>query len=156
MCLYIEKEKHKNLCPRYATQDIKVIKMLRTDGLTPYRKMPIQFHTLLESPLNLSKTTVTANYSFCTDGDFQSCFNAIVEEGLHAFSSIRTAIFWRERLNRDPNWKSILIGDVELYDAIIPKGSWYYYGKNGDVVSDKMFIGDRFKNPTSMQGNYWY
>lgn len=66
-----------------------------------------------------------------------------VYEGLHAYTTKLKAlncIIWMARVL---GWGH---DNYKVYNCIIPKGSKYYLGNNGDIVSNQMIITGRYKD----------
>lgn len=116
MCLNIKVKDGKGVTylrknPTIARRDITVYKRLYSTGKAPYRDFYYKkgFHYYQEGE----------PFSFIRNGSFVK-----VREGLHAFVSEKRA---------SESW----VG-VKTVKMIIPKGSKYYRGDNGDIVSDNL------------------
>lgn len=126
MCLTINKKFHKSCFvlkpkPFIAKSNILVYKLLEyKDGRykTPYQKAPIWF-----SGGKWEGWQTMFGMSYCA----VSGFNWEVDEGFHSY------------------WTEAAISDIqkagrEIFYAVIPEGSNYYIGTDGDVVSDRLVI----------------
>lgn len=124
MCLEVLKYRHKGWAPLVAEKDIEVAKNLvhRTipsirydEGYyTPYQMYPVNFNKKGVAVLK----TEHMNLYFHTYGD-----EAFVKQGIHAY----------RRVTRD-------LSCLNLYRAVIPKGTKYYLGYGNDIVAEKMII----------------
>lgn len=118
MCLY-----KTHIFPKRAKKDIIVYKALKYSEdtrsyYTPFRQEDVIFNTTLKSKKSIFK------------GIFKKHIQA---EGVH---SERT-LFYATRFR----WN--LINPTFIFVAIIPKGSYYYIGEDGDMASNKLVITDR-------------
>lgn len=147
MCLYIDLKYHKvkNGKPiaLVAKQTILVHKMIETDGrhlFTPYSCMPINFNDD-EYGMFFYKTT---RFSFD-----KSCWDEIyyVIKGIHTFAKIEDAEDSLRFLSTNCGEK------VKLYNAVIPKGSKFFIGRDGDIASSNLVV---FKNKTKYNKNKKY
>lgn len=79
-------------------------------------------------------------------GIFQRNGDKIINDGLHAFLSIDTTK--RYRVAGGPGRGARVLYPYEwiIYNAIIPKGSKYYIGVDGDIVSNQIMITGRYKD----------
>lgn len=122
MCLTINEKFHKSCFflkpkPFVAKSNIMVYKLLEyKDGRykTPYQKAPIRFSG---GKWEGWQTKFGMSYS---DG-------WEVDEGFHSY------------------WAETAISDIqkagrEIFYAVIPEGSHYYIGTDGDIVSDRLVI----------------
>ena len=124
MCLIVEKSKHLHIFglnfPRIAIKDKIVYKILiqnNSDYITPYKNHPVHFfknQAILEAE----------------DACRLTHYNCI-EFGIHAFTNYLRA-FSRLRIIDDINGT--------IFKAVIPKGTRYFYGDDGDIVSEKLII----------------
>lgn len=129
MCLVISKRDHfLSLLPKTAKEDIVVYKLLLykfSRLITPFHCKEINFHN--------NKCILTANFT----KRFSALHRGyIVEQGIHAFRCKETA---EKELIHCPYPK--------ILEAIIPTGTRYYIGKDGDIVSEKLII---FRNETAL------
>lgn len=147
MCLCIDlkyhKRKNNRAIPLVAEQTIFVHKMVEKDDnnhyYTPYNYMPINFDD--EYGMFFYKTT---RFSYYNDG----CSSTIyINKGIHSFTDI-------EEAESNNKYFSCLCGaDVRIYNAVIPKGSKFFIGRNGDIVSSNLVV---FKNKTKYNKNKKY
>lgn len=123
MCFYGKKNWwqrnfNTSIKPKIATKDIEVYKMLTSLGngilVSPFQEARYQIGVEKRADmLNIYKEGSSEHFR--------------VEEGLHSYSSLRTA---RERRCWHTN----------IYKAIIPKGSEYFIGLDNEVVSKHLII----------------
>ena len=131
MCLIVKKRWHKDGKPLIAEENIPVFKVLRKDtrrGLeTPFFEYPIVFKdgkAILESEL--------VGFEPRRYNDSYTCY-----KGIHACLDRLSSIALKRRC---PG------GNGLVYKAIIPKGTQYLIGINGDIVSTKMIIFNKTYN----------
>lgn len=115
MCLYIDLTEHKNHTPNITKKDILVYKVLykyiQGGYETPYQNYFIKFEN---EKFVYPKTDMEG--TFCT-----------IEKGIHTHRYREYGEFH-------------VYGYYKLFKAIIPKGSEYYIGTCGDVVSNNLII----------------
>lgn len=59
-----------------------------------------------------------------------------VDLGLHTLDSIRSALEYKQfHTNLDRTFFNVF-----LYECTIPKHSWYYEGRNGEIASDQLIV----------------
>ena len=119
MCLIVEKGTNK----RKAETDILVYKCLDCScGLhyTPYQNFPVYFK-------NGKCVMTTPHFSYERNG-----YRTIVKEGIHSFYRKIKA----ECVELSYNY----CFGTRMHYAIIPKGTKYYIGTAGDVVSTELII----------------
>lgn len=123
-----------NCGPKYATQDIvcyKVLyKVIKDIYCSPYKQFPYKLNERVSSDfdfasLPLTKMSPQKEYKFIRILTYFSQVN----KGLHSFKYLIDA----NKLNN-----RFLGGTV--MKCIIPKGSWYYEGRDDDLVSDNIII----------------
>lgn len=144
MCLTVETKyhnkhfiwgKHRNIPkPLVAQEDILVYKWVECDNFnfnhfyTPYQQKVVEFDekgvAILDSGVKSKKVPFTI--FIAPNGRFY------VSKGIHSFNSQRKAV----HIN------------VFTMNSIIPKGTKFYIGGSGDIVSQKLII---FKTKT----DYW-
>lgn len=108
--------------PQEAAQDLDVFKVLSRKLFSPYRGF-------------MYKKGVIEVINF----DLKVYRNYFVHEGLHSFRCFCRATREAFLLNIEAE----LCGPdmcYFVYKAIIPKGSFYYVGKDDDIVSNKLII----------------
>ena len=144
MCLCVDLNYHKVKKDKpialVAKQTILVHKMIETDGrklFTPYSCMPINFKDD-EYGMFFYKTT---RFSFLGN------YYYYVERGIHAFTEIEVAEDSLRFLSTNCGEK------VKLYNAVIPKGSKFFIGKDGDIASSNLVV---FKNKAKYNKNKKY
>ena len=126
MCLIVDKYYHhyggKNegclLTPLIAEEDITVFKVLSLrDGMitTPYQAMPVTFN-------DKGTFEYTAGFEWDDKEKGISC-------GCHAYSSFGRALMTSETFV-----------SLYTYKAVIPKGSKFFIGKFGAIVSNRLII----------------
>lgn len=119
MCLIVEKGTNK----RKAETDILVYKCL--DGYcdnyyTPYQNVPVYFKK--------GKCVMnTPHFSY-----ERSRYHTIVKEGIHSYYKKSNAECYESSY--------YYCFGTKMYYAIIPKGTEYYIGNSGDVVSTELII----------------
>lgn len=110
--------------PKKARKDIKVFKVLELNGLflhSPYynkeRCWAINW---------LYKSSMRGNVSFQ-----ENLFRSMIEvsRGFHAYTTLA-----------DASINKLLNKDYVVCEAVIPKGSKYYLGTQGDIVSNQLKI----------------
>ena len=131
MCLSINEKIHKQRLlfikpkPLVAKTNIRVVKVLEQIidlYYTPYRRMYVFFDT--DGVMECKKTTLGLKRQFFSGRNYWW-----VNEGYHSYVNSLAA---------EPIL--INISGSLIFNAVIPKGSLYYIGKNGDVVSDQLII----------------
>ncbi len=131
MCLSINEKIHKQRLffikpkPLVAKTNIRVVKVLEqiSDSYyTPYQGMCVFFDA--NCVMECKKTTLGLKRQFFSGRNYW-----IVNEGYHSYVNSLAA---------EPILMSTS-GSL-IFNAVIPKGSLYYIGKNGDVVSDQLII----------------
>ena len=118
MCLVIDKAYHPNFKPLIANGDIEVIKVLTFGNkgwTTPYQHKKIYF--IFKRAILKSKMKRSSLYTDEVCEGIHSCLNEAKAKYVMAHS----------------------IGSL-AFCAIVPKGSKFYYGTDGDIVSDKLII----------------
>lgn len=135
MCLAIDKWKHIDLQPIILDKDLYVTKILKinpsmypfsNNWVTPYMLKPIKFifgKVTLRAKINKSDFS----YSYNTSGILE----ALIAKGIHSLIG--------------PNINGI---PGKSFIAKIPKGTKVYYGKDYDIVSEKLII---YKNKKKWQ-----
>ena len=114
MCLFKTHDE-----PRIAPDDIEVWKVLTDDGLSPYLDYPYQIG--MNKPTEQSVVPVPVEQSQITVGYLHSYRNKETAE-LNAFKYTR------------------IIGvEHVVHRMLIPKGTAYYEGNNGDVCSECLY-----------------
>lgn len=122
MCLYTYQRKAK-----LALKDIVVYKVL-SEGLTS----PIMYwHKYILDTIHVSDMNHTCIFKW---DDERLLFS--VEKGLHSFRNI----FAARRLCKSETKYNNRHCKFYVYKAIIPAGSYYYIGKDNDIVSDRLII----------------
>ena len=131
MCLvtstfYHKKDNNRNVKCFVAKEDILVYKCLDCeDGVycTPFRYMPIVF---TKGKYVYNKVKMSQKIG-CGIRE-----NAVVSKGIHAFSTRGNAIklvkFFYD------------VNGTSMHYAVIPKGSNFYLGSQGDVVSNNLIV----------------
>lgn len=122
--------------PKYATKNITCYKILCKNDKTNTYYSPKQFFkyelnkrvssnfSFMLSFLGISSPQI--EYNFLKTSKNFDC----VEQGLHSFDSMSAAI----------HYKYCFIRKGLVMECIIPKGSWYYEGKDHELVSDNIII----------------
>lgn len=131
MCLIVKRSKFNKFIehklkvlfipkPKRARKDIKVFKVLELNGL------------FLHSPYYDKDKCWAINWVYKSDirGDVsfqEDSFHSIIQvsQGFHAYVTLVNAILYK---------------DYVVCEAIIPKGSRYYLGMQGDIVSNQLKI----------------
>ena len=123
MCLSINKKFHKNNKPLKAEKDIRVYKCLDIQfGITtPFMYHPIKFDE--------------EGKCILTSGELKPTSEDTINKGIHAYrtknDAIITCLMFPET-------------GTTAFKATIPKGTKYFIGNNGDIVSEKMIIYNEF------------
>jgi len=139
MCLLINQKLHQtdvlNEWPaaRVADRDILVTKMLR-----PQKTIIPYFLTVTHTPargyrIRFVKGTATLKDEFYLYRGLLLRENVYVANGIHAYTGVTTL-----SLGIINDCES-LYGEIKHW-AIIPKGTKYYIGDEGDIVAEKMVI----------------
>lgn len=147
MCLSVNltchKVKNNKPIALVAEQSILVYKIIEKDDnnhyFTPYSYMPINFDD--EYGMFFYKTTKFSFEKHCWDNRYY------VMSGIHTFAEIEDA---------EDSLRFLSTGcgaNVKLYNAIIPKGSKFFIGKDGDIASSNLVV---FKNKTKYNKNKKY
>lgn len=119
MCLIINLKKHILLRPKISLFPIKVFKILIDGHLTPYRFHQVNF-------IN-GKCVLSAKFN----SNFRYTYT--IEEGIHGYYKLKNAT----------TDLAHFVGEGGcIYKAIIPPFTKYFYGWNGNIVSEKMIIKD--------------
>lgn len=146
MCLCVDLNYHKVKKEKpialVAKQTILVHKMIEIDGrklFTPYSCMPINFNDD-EYGMFFYKTT---RFSF----EEYAMKKYYVIKGIHTFAEIEDAEDSLRFLSTNCG------SNVKLYNAVIPKGSKFFIGKDGDIASSNLVV---FKNKTKYNKNKKY
>ena len=138
MCLTIKTTFHKKGKPLVAERNILVYKMLeRYIG----KKYNNQYHTpFMGTPIN-----------FCDEGDNMYFYKATrlqkneydsdycISKGIHSFFDKPTAI-------NEVNAYDERIYRMSMHYAVIPKGSKFFIGSDGDIVSTNLVVFKRKKD----------
>ena len=124
MCLAIDKGFHKNNEPLIAERNIRVYKCLDMDQFgitTPFMYYPIEFDEEGKCILISKKLELTSQDT--------------IREGIHACRTKKAAEFICFMFPE---------AGTTTFKAIIPKGTKYFIGNNGDIVSEKIIIYNEF------------
>lgn len=133
MCLIVSIEHHPDLKPKTAKTDLRVYKILtQVSGcwFTPYQSVRLKFN--LQNKIRY-KSTIDAPLSHSSGLSY--C--ARISRGIHSFYSYVFAI-------NEKRW----CGPGTVFYAVIPKGSKYYIGVEGDIVSSQLII---FRNKETFE-----
>ena len=135
MCLNVKNKWHKDGKPLIAEEDFVVFKVLYHSVfvdviLTPVRQCPIIFtngKAILKAKLHMF-----TGYNYA----FKKCIT-VCTRGIHAFlnSKSQRMILWGHNSRK-----------LHAHKAIIPKGTKYYIGEEGDIVAEKMIILEKTYN----------
>lgn len=143
MCLSVDLNYHKIKKEKpialVAKQSILVYKIIEKDDnnhhFTPYSNMPINFDD--EYGMFFYKTT-----KFSFENGYGDYF--YVKRGIHTYTE-------REDAENSVDFLSNGCGaNVSIYNAVIPKGSRFFIGKDGDIASSNLVV---FKNKTKYNKN---
>ena len=144
MCLYVDTNKHlanNSFVPKIAETDILVYKLLclcsNEEFITPYQGYPISFE---KGKFVYPKTEIgKINCEFFT-----------IDEGIHSYFSksaiehildIRYSHIDSKNLIVFENENEIVYNKYDsIHYAIIPKGSKYFIGIDGDIVSNNLIV----------------
>lgn len=116
MCLVIDLYRHPTLKPFVAKYDIPVKKLLTKDRRGNYFTLYRGYSVIFSNGI----ATLEACLEKPKKVSIQGHFNYIINEGIHS---------WRS----NP-------GCYIINNAIIPKGTLYYIGRDNDIVSEKLII----------------
>lgn len=127
MCLYLDTKKHevnefKNPKPNIAESNMivyKVLERVKGELIAPFRRNNYVIGRLYEAKFGIKRVADWKSHGF------------EIEEGLHAFVDPNSSIAQEVKSRSDNN--------VILY-AKIPKGSEYFLGTDGDIVSNKLIV----------------
>jgi hypothetical protein len=135
MCLTIKDTFHKKGKPLVAERSILVYKMLERYAGKKYNN---QYHTpYMGTPIN-----------FCDEGDNMYFYKATrlqkdsiyISKGIHSFSDKKTAIDEVNMYNEGSLYR------MSMHYAVIPKGSKFFIGSDGDIVSTNLVVFKRKKD----------
>ena len=118
MCLVIDRVRHPNLKPLVANHDIEVMKVLTFGNkgwTTPYRYKKIHF--IFKKAILKSEMRISILYTDEVCEGIHSCLDVAKVKEVMSYNA----------------------GSL-VFQAIIPKGSKFYYGTDGDIVSNKLII----------------
>lgn len=127
MCLIVDENKHLLGTSKVNLKPIVVYKIImktKTGFKTPFRYYPVDF---IKNEYVLKSKLIKNNH--------------IVDEGIHAYRSLKTAVAYAY----DISMNSWIRANYIVFKAIIPKFSNYYIGCDGDIVSNKMIITDEVR-----------
>lgn len=111
----IKQEKHVKI----AKKEIKVYKILRTSGKSPY----IDFKYDKRWWYNVKKFKYAKDYSWST-------FNIVVYDGLHAFITKKAA-----KLHFKKYFYCLQLKNYQIVEMYIPKGAKYILGTDDEIVT---------------------
>lgn len=127
MCLTVDLKKHIHIfnkaLPKIALKDIIVYKVVGSRygyHYSPFQVTPISFtknKAVLKSRLQLR----------CYEDSIE------VHKGIHAYTKYDIA-------SEETCWHTELFDHVTVYKAVIPRGTKYYLGVDGDIVAKKLII----------------
>lgn len=147
MCLCVDLNYHKVKKEKpialVAKQTILVHKMIEIDGrklFTPYSCMPINFNDDEYGMFFYKTTRFSFDRSYWDERYY-------VIKGIHTFAEIEDAEDSLRFLSTNCG------SNVKLYNAVIPKGSKFFIGKDGDIASSNLVV---FKNKTKYNKNKKY
>lgn len=145
MCLYIDLKKHKNKQPIVAEKDIicyKVLEKLPNGTLrTPYREFKVNNTVLTASNFQIEPHESLA-YAYI--------YRQKIEEGIHSFQNVKTATSEKKLL--DTSLSLIDPTRIIIKEAIIPRGTKYWIGTDGDYCSEKIILKKKqLKNVSNCQ-----
>lgn len=152
--------------PIVATEDIEVykllIKIVCEDGeiiyCTPYQEYPVAFNDEGKWESEIFNTKAFKEYIKRPKSKFKKIIDndpigIKSKNGYHAFT--KNLSYYDLEVNRltahfifslggiytsiSPN-KRIVATICRIFEAIIPKGSYVYYGKDGDIASNQLII----------------
>ena len=135
MCLTIKDTFHKKGKPLVAERSILVYKMLERYAGKKYNSL---YHTpYMGTPIN-----------FCDEGDNMYFYKTTrlqkdsiyINKGIHSFSDKKTAIDEVNMYNEGELYR------MSMHYAVIPKGSKFYIGDDGDIVSTNLVVFKRKKD----------
>lgn len=115
-----EKERNIAMKPLIAKKDFKVYKILQEFTLrSPYKNFKYEkgFHYYEDKKL-VPRIGINMGYYF------------VVNEGLHCFKDKIKAI----------NYMNGWLFNCKIYEMIIPKGSKYFIGYDGDIATDNLIF----------------
>ena len=132
MCLI---RSNTNCGPKYAVEDIICYKILCKElwydkYYSPYKFFEYELNKLVSSNFSFTLPFIgmpTPQIEYNSLKLFRN-FNC-VRQGLHSFEYLSDAITYNKIFR-----KGI------IFKCIIPKGSWYYEGRDGDLVSDNIIV----------------
>ena len=116
MCLTIDSKLHSDLKPLVARKNISVYKVLLLNGtkwITPYAETEVHF-VFKKAKL---KSRVLRKYGI------------YVTEGIHACTNSKEARAMARRFSNSV-----------VFDAVVPKGTKFYFGNENDIVAEKLII----------------
>lgn len=162
MCLFVHDN---NPIPLVAERDIEVKKVLvsvfktvenhwrigwKQQYETPFTNTPVVFvdgKSVMEAKYLTGNVTYfgdsnpvkNVNFSLLTESDRERIRPETIQwvdvfQGIHAYID-------RETVLRESSWFSSTVREnYQIFDAVIPKGTKYFLGTVGDVVSEKLIV----------------
>ena len=130
MCLNIDTTKHPELKPLIADKDITVWKVMYKTNKSPYQGAAYVANHYC-SMVRLKPVEVHFK------GIDVVLHSATIEEGYHAFRIREVA----RKLIRGFSY-FFANNNYKLVKMVIPKGTRYYIGNKGDIVSEVIYTGD--------------
>lgn len=121
MCLCIDKSKNPNLKPLIANNDITVWKIINSNNISAIR----DFKYIKNKKYKFVKLNALRHIHYD---------NAIIEAGYHAYRTRDMARYMKSDYSCEDHMK--------IVKFIIPKGAKYYFGTDGDIVSNTIVSGD--------------
>lgn len=143
MCLTIKTTFHKKGKPIVAERSILVYKMLErymgkkynNQYHTPYMGTPINFCDEGDNMYFYKTTRLQKDLSLspCSSDKY-------ISKGIHSFSDKKTAIDEVNMYNEGSLYR------MSMHYAVIPKGSKFFIGSDGDIVSTNLVVFKRKKD----------
>ena len=130
MCLEVNRLRHLRLKPKVAKKDIvcyKVIKYGKTGFFTPFMGMPVDVHECHKKREGLIDP-------LCKFQEYpypKTNLGHFINHGIHSWRNVNDAMLNRCSSDEVPSL---------VLRCIIPKGTRYWIGKEGDYVSETLKI----------------
>lgn len=155
MCLIMPRVENDNAPrPQFAVEDIIVFKVLRLrKPTTLFTTGPKSVELVLTSPYRLTgwvqgetkkaMLDVPERRTDYSNGDDNPTLYWGIEEGLHALRTRKDAYAFIEEFKTNFFVKlreDVTLIDLRIFKAVIPSGSWYHVGVNGDIVADHLTL----------------
>ena len=114
--------------PKIAQNDIEVWKVLTDEGLSPFQNYP--YHPGMNKPLEQKTMPVSVEQQYVDDGYLHAYS---IKENAEACASLLTSICLTGYFNMENAIQHV------VQRMIIPKGTAYYEGNDGDICAECLY-----------------